>query len=111
MDTPLTAIDFAILGAYALLVIAVGVAVTRRSPDSDELFLAGRSLGPMVIGLSLFASNISSTTLIGLPGAAWQSGISVANYEWMAALVLLFTAVYVAPTFIGQRLTTVPELL
>jgi SSS family solute:Na+ symporter len=103
--------DYVIVAAYLLVVVAVCVRVTRRSPDADELFLAGRSLGAGVIGLSLFASNISSTTLIGLPGAAWATGISVANYEWMAALVLVFTAVFVAPVLIGRRITTVPELL
>src|SRR5690606_20328520 len=68
--------DYAILAAYLVLTIAVCVRVTRRSPDADELFLAGRSLGWGVVGFSLFASNVSSTTLIGLPGAAWQSGIA-----------------------------------
>jgi SSS family solute:Na+ symporter len=104
-------LDYVVVAAYLLVVVAVCVRVTRRSPDADELFLAGRSLGPAVIGLSLFASNISSTTMIGLPGAAWDTGISVANYEWMAALVLVFTAVFVLPTFIGSRITTIPELL
>lgn len=104
-------LDYVVVAAYLLVVVAVCVRVTRRNPDADELFLAGRSLGPAVIGLSLFASNISSTTLIGLPGAAWDTGISVANYEWMAALVLVFTAVFVLPTFIGSRITTIPELL
>lgn len=104
-------LDYLVLAVYFVVVIAVCVRVTRRSPDSDELFLAGRSLGAGVVGLSLFASNISSTTLIGLPGAAWSSGIAVANYEWMAALVLLFTAWFVAPVLIGNRLTTIPELL
>ncbi len=104
-------IDYVVVAAYLLVVVAVCIKVTRRSPDADELFLAGRSLGAGVVGLSLFASNISSTTLIGLPGAAWASGISVANYEWMAALVLVFTAVFVAPVFIGSRITTIPELL
>lgn len=104
-------LDYVVVAAYLLVVVAVCVRVTRKSPDADELFLAGRSLGPAVVGLSLFASNISSTTLIGLPGAAWQSGISVANYEWMAALVLVFTAIFVLPTFIGSRITTIPELL
>jgi SSS family solute:Na+ symporter len=104
-------LDYAVLAAYVLVVIAVCVRVARRSPDSDELFLAGRTLGAGVVGLSLFASNISSTTLIGLPGAAWSSGIAVANYEWMAALVLLFSALYVVPVLLGNRLTTVPELL
>lgn len=106
----LAPLDYAVIAAYIVVVVVLCVCVTRRAPDSVELFLAGRSLGPAVIGFSLFASNLSSTTLIGLPGAAWQSGISVANYEWMAALVLLFTAVFVAPVFIGRRITTVPEL-
>lgn len=104
-------LDYAVLAAYLLAVLAICLRTARRSPDSDELFLAGRSLGAGVVGLSLFASNISSTTLIGLPGAAWQSGISVANYEWMAALVLVFTAIFVAPVLLGNRLTTIPELL
>ncbi|QDH70908.1 sodium:solute symporter family transporter [Marilutibacter alkalisoli] len=103
--------DYAVLAAYALVVIVVCARVARRSPDSDELFLAGRTLGAGVVGLSLFASNISSTTLIGLPGAAWTSGIAVANYEWMAALVLLFSALFVVPVLLGNRLTTIPELL
>ena len=90
----LATLDYTIIAIYVAIVIALCVRVTRRSPDTDELFLAGRSLGPAVIGFSLFASNLSSTTLIGLPGAAWANGISVANYEWMAALVLLFTAVF-----------------
>lgn len=104
-------IDFGILGLYLAVVVALCIKVTLRNPDADELFLAGRSLGPAVIGLSLFASNISSTTLIGLPGAAWDTGIAVANYEWMAALVLLFTAIYVAPVFLRRGITTVPEIL
>lgn len=107
----LHALDYAVLAAYFLVVIALCARVTRRSPDSDELFLAGRSLGVGVVGMSLFASNISSTTLIGLPGAAWASGIAVANYEWMAALVLVFTAIFVAPVLVGRRLSTIPELL
>lgn len=104
-------LDYAVLAAYVLIVLVVCARTLRRAPDADELFLAGRSLGAGVVGLSLFASNMSSTTLIGLPGAAWEHGISVANYEWMAALVLIFSLWFVVPVFIGRRLTTVPELL
>ena len=107
----LHALDYAVLGLYVLVLLVICWRVSRRSPDADELFLAGRTLGAGVVGLSLFASNISSTTLIGLPGAAWSSGIAVANYEWMAALVLLFSALFVVPVLLGNRVTTVPELL
>lgn len=111
MTPALAVADYAVLLVYALVLIVVCVRVYEREPDAEELFLAGRSLGAGVIGLSLFASNISSTTLIGLPGAAWQSGIAVANYEWMAALVLVFSAFFVMPKLLTARVTTVPEFL
>lgn len=107
----LNTLDYWVIAIYVLIVVAVCARVARRAPGADELFLAGRSLGPIAIGFSLFASNISSTTLIGLPGAAWLSGISVANYEWMAALVLVFSAVFVLPKLIAGRFTTLPEML
>lgn len=107
----LHAADYAVLVGYLVVVTVIGWRVTRRSPDADDLFLAGRSLGWGVVGLSLFASNISSTTLIGLPGAAWQSGIAVANYEWMAALVLIFSAFFILPKLLRARVTTLPEWL
>lgn len=107
----LARIDYWIVGAYLLIVVAVCIKVTRKSPDAEDLFLAGRSLGWGVVGLSLFASNISSTTLIGLPGAAWDSGISVANYEWMAALILLVSAIYIIPVLLENRVMTIPEQL
>lgn len=107
----LSALDWWVIAIYAGALIVICLRVVQRSPDTAELFLAGRSLGPGVVGLSLFASNISSTTLIGLPGAAWEHGIAVANYEWMAALVLILTALFLLPRLVGSRITTIPELL
>lgn len=104
-------LDYGVLLIYLLVLLAVCLRVAQRRPDSDELFLAGRSLGVGVVGLSLFASNISSTTLIGLSGAAWESGIAVANYEWMAGLVLIFSAFFVMPRLLRGRVTTIPEWL
>ncbi|QKT02497.1 sodium/solute symporter [Ectothiorhodospiraceae bacterium 2226] len=106
---PISNIDLVVMGIYFLLVIGIGFWVARKTHSGDDLFLAGRSLTWGVIGLSLFASNISSTTLIGLSGQAYASGISVANYEWMAALVLVFMAIFVIPFYLRARLTTIPE--
>lgn len=107
----LTAVDFQVIAAYFLLTAIIGFSATRRRASSDELFLAGRSLGPIAVGVSLFASNISSDTLIGLPGAAYASGISAANYEWMAGLVLIFAAIFVMPVLLRLRISTMPELM
>jgi SSS family solute:Na+ symporter len=67
-----TAIDLAVIAVYALVVVLIGIVTARRTHDGDDLFLAGRRLTWLPIGFSLFASNISSTTLIGLAGAAYS---------------------------------------
>lgn len=103
--------DLVIIGIYFTLVFVIGFYVARRTHDSDDLFLAGRRLGWLPIGLSLFASNISSTTLIGLAGAAYSWGIAVANYEWMAAPILVIFSILLIPLYLRGRIGTVPEYL
>lgn len=107
----LTSLDIAVLLAYFLVVAVIGVMVARRAPSGDDLFLAGRRLGVVAIGCSLFASNISSTTLVGLAGDAYRFGLAVANYEWMATLVLVFMAFTFVPMYLKTRITTIPEFL
>ncbi len=103
--------DLAIPIAYLLIVALIGWRTGRSTHDADSLFLAGRSMGWGLVGLSLFASNVSSTTLIGLSGAAYSSGIAVASYEWMAALALIFAAVVLIPVYLRNRLHTLPEYM
>lgn len=107
----ISVVDLTVIGVYFFVVLAIGFWVARTTETGDDLFLAGRSLTWSVIGFSLFASNISSTTLIGLSGAAYSTGISVSNYEWMAGIVLVFMAAFFIPIYIRARITTVPEFL
>ena len=107
----LASIDIAIIIVYLIAIVLIGIFSSRKIHGEDELFLAGRSLGVYAVGLSLFASNISSTTLIGLAGDAYDSGIAVYNYEWMAAFILVIMAIFVFPYYIRSRVSTVPEYL
>ncbi len=107
----LQTLDYITIAAYFCVTAGIGIWVARGKKNSDDLFLAGRSLGPLAIGFSLYAANVSSDTLVGLPGGAYRSGISVANYEWMAGLVLIFTAFMVLPVLMRSRVTTMPELM
>ena len=104
-------IDYVIIAVYFTAVFAIGLLISRKLKDSDDLFLAGRSLKWPAIGFSLFASNISTTTMIGLAGVAYTTGIAVANYEWMASLVLIFMCFFCLPVFLRMKITTLPELL
>ena len=107
----ISAIDVAVLVVYFALVAYLGYRASRAIKTSDDLFLAGRALGWGAIGLSLFASNISSTTLIGLSGQAYATGLPVSAYEFVAGVPLILLAFVYAPLFLKARVTTVPEYL
>ena len=109
-------IDVIMLAVYAVAMVGVGLWFARRTKSADgdaaaDYFLAGRAMLWPVIGFSLFASNISSTTLIGLAGDAYGRGIWVFNYEWMAAFVLAFFALFVLPQILRSGVFTMPEFL
>jgi len=103
--------DITIIVMYLVFVLGLGFVIGRKHEDAEDYFLAGRTMIWPFIGLSLFASNISSTTLIGLAGEAYASGISVFNYEWMAAVVLVFFAVFLLPFVLRSGVYTMPEFL
>jgi len=67
MSIQLTFIDLSVIAVYAVFIIALGLMLARKHQNAEDYFLAGRSMTWPLIGLSLFASNISSTTLVALP--------------------------------------------
>ncbi len=107
----LAPLDLALVGLYVVVVIGIGVAVGGKFKSAADYFLAGRGMIWPFVGISLFASNISSTTLIGLAGDAYASGISVFNYEWMASVVLVFFAIFILPFVLRSQVFTLPEFL
>ena len=111
MDFTLHPIDYTVIGLYFLLILGIGFYVARRTQSGEDLFLGGRSFGWGLIALSLFASNISSTTLIGLSGSAYSSGIVQSVYEWLSGVPLIIAAAIFVPLYLRARITTIPEFL
>ncbi len=111
MATGISNIDLIIIVLYFMMVLGIGFAIARRTRTSDDLFLGGRTFGWGLIGLSLFASNISSATIIGLSGAAYTSGIVNSVYEWLSGIPLIIAALIFVPLFLRSRITTIPEFL
>jgi len=104
-------IDLIIIAMYTIFVVGIGLYVGRKHQNAEDYFLAGRSMTWFFIGASLFASNISSTTLIGLAGDAYSTGISVFNYEWFAIIILIFFAIFFLPFILKSQVYTMPEFL
>ncbi len=108
--TGLSNIDSIIILAYVFGIIWYGIRTGKQS-DSEDYFLGGRSMTWPIVGISLFAANIGSNTLIGLSSSAYQGNVSVYNYEWMAAVVLVFFALFFLPFYLRSRVYTMPEYL
>jgi SSS family solute:Na+ symporter len=111
MSATISNIDIAIIIGYFVLVLTIGFWIARRTKTGEDLFLGGRTFGWGLIGLSLFASNISSSTIIGLSGAAYTTGIVNSVYEWMSGIPLIIAAMIFIPLYLRSRITTIPEYL
>ena len=106
----LTITDLIIIALYFAFIVYAGLRY-RKTNDSESYFLAGRSMTWPVIGFSMFAASISSSTLIGQAGDAYSTGIAVFNYNLMSIFVMIVFAWFFLPFYIKSRIFTLPEFL
>src|SRR5712691_1937709 len=85
--------------------------MSRRERTSTDFFLAGRRLPWYAIALSLFSTNISTGSLIGLAGDGYRYGLAVGTLEWGAILCLLLLAFVFLPYYQRRRVYTMPEFM
>ncbi len=108
-------IDFVILGIYAILLVGVGLWVSRtkkgQTKTAEDYFLASKALPWWAIGSSLIAANISAEQFIGMSGSGFAGGLAIASYEFMAALTLIIVGKFFLPVFIKQGIYTIPEFV
>jgi len=108
----LSFLDIAVFLAFFGVVIGVSMYKSRRERTSEDFFLASRGLFWPLIGLSLIAANISTEHFVGMAGqGAGIAGMAIASYEWMAAITLVFVAVFFLPKFLRSGIYTIPEYL
>jgi len=99
-----------ILGYFGILLGLTWWVLKRNKDTADDYFLAGRNLGWLIVGASIFASNIGSEHLVGLAGAGATSGVAFAHYELHAWCLLVLGWVFV-PFYVRSRVYTMPEFL
>lgn len=80
---------FAIVGTflvYLVVMLLIGYYAYKRTSDTSDYFLGGRSLGPWPAALSAGASDMSGWLLLGLPGYAYAAGM---ESLWLAGGLLI----------------------
>ena len=64
---------------YLAAMVGIGAVLAKQNQTTDDFYLGGRTLGPLVTAMSAEASDMSSWLLMGLPGVAYLSGTADRN--------------------------------
>ena len=108
-------IDFIIFGAYIVVLVALGLFLSRdkggKEKSANDYFLAGNTLTWWAVGASLIAANISAEQFIGMSGTGYADGIAIAAYEIMAAVTLIVIGKFLLPIMIDRKIFTIPQFL
>ncbi|MES2995699.1 MAG: sodium/solute symporter [Verrucomicrobiota bacterium] len=113
-------LDLAIIIIYLIGVVGLGcwagINAKRRGQAkgesaAGEYFMAAHTLKWPVIGLALFATNISCVHLVSLAQSGYDSGLLIGNFEWMAAFTLILLGFFFAPFYLKSKVATLPDFL
>ncbi len=107
----LNGIDFLVMGAYLVALIAIGSWVSWRQKHSENLFLAQHSLGATSIGLTMWGTNVGPSMLIASCSIGYTTGIVAANFSWYAFVFLFLLAFVFAPYYLQAKTSTLPEFI
>ena len=112
MNPTFSNIDLLVIFLYLIVSLGIGLYSSRRSDsNTEEYFLGGRSFGWFAIGLTIFATNISSEHFIGLAGSGASRGLAVGQFELMAIFILILLGWVLAPIYLKSGVMTMPEFL
>ena len=90
---------------YMAMMIYVGIRCSKQNKTTDDFYLGGRKLGPVVTAMSAEASDMSAWLLMGLPGVALMTGLAEAT--WTA--IGLAVGTYLNWLFVAKRLRNYTE--
>ena len=103
---------------YVLVILAIGLwtglrhrSASKKTNVASDYFLAGKSLKWPMIGLALFATNISCVHLVSLAQSGFDTGLLNGTFEWMASFTLILLALFFVPFYIKSGVSTLPDFL
>ena len=111
----LHAVDISVFVVYVLGLLFIALWISREDKNhernTEDYFLASKSLPWWAIGASLIAANISAEQIIGASGSGYAIGLAIASYEWMSAITLFIVGKYLIPIFLKNEIYTMPQYL
>ncbi len=109
---PLTfkALDWIVLAFYGISMMCVGWFYSRVK-NVEEYLLGGRDMKPWTVGISLFATLMSTLTYLAVPGEMIRHGPMILGGILSYPLVYLIVSRFIIPSFMKLRVTSAYEIL
>ena len=107
----MVALDWFVIAAYMLGMLLVGWYYSRRITSTDDYLLGGRTMKPWAVGLSLFATLLSTITYLSWPGEMVKNGPMMLCALLAYPLVALVVGWALIPYFMKLNVTSAYEIL
>jgi len=107
----MSAIDWAIVAVYAAIMVAIGVAASRKQSSTDEYFRGSRQMPWWAIGFSIIATSFSGAALLGGAGEGYNNGLLYLQLQFGDLIGYGLVIALFLPFFVGLNLTTAYEYL
>ena len=106
-----TKLDYACLGAYLAMLIAMGVYFSRREKTTADYFLAGRRIPWWAAGISLFGTQLSAITFMAAPAKVYATDWAYFVNTFAFILITPIVVYFYLPFFRRLNLTSAYEYL
>lgn len=106
----LTPQDWIIIAVYLAVLIAIGIAASRRATDTAQYFLGQRRFGKLLMMAQNFGVATHAEMPVSLAGAVYDQGISAIWFQWKNLFATPFYWI-MAPVFRRVRRTTTAEMI
>lgn len=104
-------LDWMVVGFYALVMIGIGVYYSYRTRTSEDYYLGGRQMRPGMVGLSLFATMISTITYLAIPGEMMKHGPVYLTTIAAIPIIFLVVGYLLIPYIMTLPITSAYEIL
>ena len=95
----LPVIDLAVIALYLLGMVGIGIYFSRKKQSTDQFTKASGHIPGWALGISLYATFLSSNTFLGVPGKAFGSDWNAFVFSLSMPLAAWIAAKYFVPFY------------
>jgi SSS family solute:Na+ symporter len=94
-----TSVDLAVFVLYMLAILAFGSCFYRRNTDSDVYTSGGGRLPSWAVGMSIFATFVSSISFLAIPGKSYSSNWNAFVFSLSIPIASIMTVRFFIPHY------------